>query len=767
LAIGVAWLGLRWAPFPEELLVRPPARVVLDRAGEPLRFFLAADERWRLPVSLDEVPPELIEALVSSEDRWFYRHPGVNPLAIMRAAVHNLRARRVVSGASTLSMQVARMIEPSPRTLGAKVREAFRALQLEARCSKGEILELYLNLAPYGGNVEGVGAAAYFYFGKTPAQLSLGEIALLVTLPRSPRAYDPQLHPEAARRARDRVLDQLGQRGALDAPAIAEGRRQPLPEKRRRPPFEAPHFTRLAAQQEPATARIATTLDSRLQTLAERQLARAVGTLRQEGIPNGAVVVVETATGVLRAMVGSANFFDVATQGQVNGALARRSPGSTLKPYLYALALDQGEILPATLLLDIPTDFAGYVAENYDGQYRGPVEAREALARSLNAPAVRLLNQVGLSSFLELLRQAGLTTLDRPAGNYGLPLVLGACEVSLLELTGLYAGLARGGKFWPVRWRGGEEEPAGAGKALISPEAAWLVTEILLEVERPDLPDSWTLGRDVPAVAWKTGTSYGHRDAWAVGSSGRYTIGVWVGSFDGRPFRGISGARHAAPLLFDLFRALEPGGSSLRPPPALRLGTVEVCALSHEGPGPLCPRRLAVASIPGRSRLSLCRQHRRALADAATGELLPAGCGGRGERRWREYIAQPPELVAWWRSQGQALPDPPRVARDCAGTPPGPGPHIVSPDSRTPYRLRSGVPLADQRLPLIAEADQAVERLYWYRDGILVGAGPPSKPLFLRPTPGRHRLVVTDDLGRSEGVDYQVEGTAGSGSGSV
>lgn len=764
----------RLFPFPEEGLHRPSSLAVTDRDGEPLRFFLAEDDRWRLPVTLAELPEELVEAIVASEDRWFYRHPGVNPLAVARAAVQNLRAGRVVSGASTLSMQVARMADPAPRTLGSKVREAFRALQLEAMYSKGEILELYLNLAPYGGNLEGVGAASYFYFGKVPAQLSLGEIALLTTLPRSPVAYDPVRSPEAARQARDRVLRQLADRGAFPRERIVEALRQPVPAERRAAPFEAPHFTRMAAREARGSvlgrSTVETTLDRRLQSLAEEQVARFVPRLRGEGIGNAAAVIVETESRSLRAMVGSAGFHEAEYAGQVNGALALRSPGSTLKPFLYALALDRGEILPQSILLDVPTDFAGYVAENYDGTYRGRVEAREALARSLNAPAVRLLNDVGLSRFHGLLRDGGLSSLDPAPFRYGLPLVLGACEVSLLELTGLYAGLAGGGSFGPVQWRGDgrrdesaplEEEGLG-GHQLLSPEAAWLVTEMLLEVERPDLPDSWRLARDAPKVAWKTGTSYGHRDAWAVGSSGRYTIGVWVGSFDGSAHQGISGSKHAAPLLFDLFRALEPAATGPTKRAGLRLGSLEVCELSRQLPGPFCPRRRQAASLPGRSRLTNCTLHRRALADAATGELLPAGCQAVGGHTWKEYVAHPPELVAWWRSRGQEPPSAvPTVARSCAGSVladgSGEGPKIVSPDERTPYRLRRFAPLEDQRLPLLAQADAGVKTLYWYRDGELVGSGPPHRPLYLSPTPGEHRLVVTDDQGRSEGVTYRVE----------
>ena len=741
-------------PFPTETLDRPAALVVLDREGAPLRFFLPADDQWRLPVTLDDLPPELIEALISSEDRWFRRHPGVNPLAIARAAWQNLRAGRVVSGGSTLTMQIARMASPARRTVGAKLEEALRALQLERLYSKDELIELYLNRAPFGGNLEGVGAASFFYFGKRPAQLSIGEIALLVALPRSPSAYDPTRDPETARRARDRVLAQLAERGAITPREAADATRQPVPAVRRPVPFAAPHFARWVARQEKRSPVLVTTLDRRLQTRAEAQVRRRLAELRPAGIGNAAVVVLERSSRELRAMVGSGGFFERAFQGQINGVLARRSPGSTLKPFLYALALDRGEIIPDSYLLDLPTDFAGYVAENYDGEYQGRVVAREALTRSLNAPAVRLLSRVGLDEFLELLRAGGLRTLDRSAGEYGLPLVLGAGEVTLLGLTNLYATLAEGGSSQPVRWRSGncsvlpcdQPVPSPPGR-LLSSEAAWAVSEILQEVRRPDLPSAWRLATDVPTVAWKTGTSYGHRDAWAVGFSGRYAVGVWVGNFDGTPRHGISGAEHAAPLLFDLFRTLEPRGSRLVRPPGLRLESLEVCAESHQLVGPYCPRRRMVDYLPGRSRLEICGYHRRVRLIDSDGA------------RWAVTTSYPAALLAWWRHEGHPLPEmapatPSLAAREGIRT--GAPPHIVSPAAATPYRLRSDSPIAFQQIPLTARAAADASRLYWYQNGLLVATSAPGETRFLTPAKGRHRLVVTDDRGRTHALSYEV-----------
>jgi penicillin-binding protein 1C len=744
-------------PFPEAALHRPAAAVVTDRHGAPLRFFLPADERWRFPVTLAELPPELPRALIASEDRRFYSHPGIDPLAVLRAARSNLAGRRVVSGASTLPMQIARMAEPGPRTLASKARESFRALQLTAHHGKRELLEIYLNLLPYGGNVEGVGAAAYFYFGKAPERLSLGEIALLTALPRSPVRYDPTRFPQAARAARDRVLAQLGERGVFPPREVAAARLQGLPGRRRRPPFTAAHWSEWIARKLPGAARIATTLDLGVQQIAEEQVRGRIADLRAQGIGNAAVVVIENRSRAVRALVGSAGFAETLFEGQVNGALARRSPGSTLKPFLYAQAIDAGKVVPETYLLDVPTDYAGYVPENYDERYRGRVTVREALILSLNASAVRLLADVGLADFHRLLLRGGLSTLEPTPRRYGLPLILGAAEVTLLDLTDLYASLAEGGTYRPVRVLENDLRPAPPER-LVSPEAAALVTEILTDVRRPDLPESWDLSLGAPAVAWKTGTSYGHRDAWAVGFSSSYTIGVWVGNFDGTPRLGISGSQHAGPLLFDLFRAVDREGRRPVRSPALRLGRIEVCALSHELPGPFCPERIEIDVLPGKSRIPACTLHRRVLVDARSGELLSGDCLGEHRSDFRLLTLYPPELVAWWRAQGQAPTALPGPAPGCRGVLAGDPPRIVSPSAATPYRIRREAPLEDQRIPLVAHASPEAARLFWYQDGTLAATAAPGAPVFVTPVAGEHRVAVTDDLGRTDSLTYRVEG---------
>lgn len=746
-------------PFPETALHPTPARLALDREGEPLRALLAPDGQWRFPVTPDEVSPVMRETLLRSEDRWLRWHPGVNPVAILRAALDNLRSGRVVSGGSTLAMQVARLAEPRPRTLRSKCIEAFRALQLRWNHSPDEILNCWLNMAPFGGNIVGVGAAARFYFRKTPDRLSLGEAALLTALPRSPNAYDPVRHPDAARRVRERVLERL--RGCFPDAELARAAQEPLPATLTPPPLRAPHFALEALRRLPG-ARPRTSLDPRAQRLAEAAVNARMAGLRAQGIDSAAVVVQDTASREIRALVGSPDFFDDARAGQIDGALIRRSPGSTLKPFLYAQAMDLGLTFPQALLLDIPANYAGYAPENYDGTFRGAVTTGEALAHSLNVPAVRLLAQVGLTRFLELLRRGGLRTLDRPAAQYGLPLILGGGEVTLLDLVNLYAALADGGAYRPVRFAPAPSDAAGRpaenGKRLFSPEACALVTRILAQVERPDMPRSWALTTDAPEVAWKTGTSYGHRDAWAVGFSRRYTIGVWVGNPDGRAAKGISGARHAGPLLFDLFRLLEADAATLPDFGPLNLEEVELCARSRKLPGPWCDRRVRATILPGKTLLEQDDWTVRIFVDDATGERLAGDCIASRPHHAVTFVRLPPALAAWRESAGLPVDRLPPLSPECSAAPGEGGPRIVSPDPATPYHLRQDAPARYQRIPLAADAPEDNGTLLWFLDGRIVGRAAPGSPLFLAPpAPGRHRIAVQDDLGRADALFFNVE----------
>ena len=508
----VFYCGLRWQALPLEKLNAPQAFRFFDRNDQLMHVIISDDGYYRLSVDLDELPPLLIDTLLLQEDQYFYQHPGVNPLAILRAAAGNVTSGRVVSGASTITMQLARMLQRQPRTVTAKLIEMFRALQLEQRYSKREILQSYLSIAPYGGNLEGLNGATYAYFGKPAKQLSPAQIALLVVIPKSPNTLRPDRHPLRAKLKRDNLLHRMTEAGLIDEATLSHALDEPVPQQRLVFPNKIPHLAWYLKSRYPNQNDFYTTVDNNIQVRSERIVAQYVQSLNGQGIHNASVVVLDTQTRELRAMIGSADYFDKASEGANNGATALRSPGSTLKPFLYGLAMDAGLIAEKTMLPDIPLSVAGYSPLNYSKTFRGQVTVREALVDSLNVVAVRLSQQLGIERLYNLLQLGGITSLEQPPEYYGLPLVLGGVELSLLELTTLYTALANYGEYRPYQLLQNDDS-LPSPISLLSPEASWLVSDMITDVERPDFPSTWQYSTSRPTVAWKTGTSYGHQDA--------------------------------------------------------------------------------------------------------------------------------------------------------------------------------------------------------------------------------------------------------------
>ncbi|WP_027180309.1 penicillin-binding protein 1C [Maridesulfovibrio bastinii] len=744
-------------PFPAGKLSPAPGTMVLDSQGKVLRFFLAPDGSRRIPVKLDQVSPILVKTLISSEDRWFRYHPGINPVAIIRAAISNISAGEVVSGASTIPMQIVRLCEPRPRTLKSKLIEAFRALQLRLHFTTDELLEAYLNLLPYGGNIVGVESASRFYFGHSCKNLSLAEAALLTTIPRGPAFYDPLKHPQQSIEGRNHVMDQLGERKTFTLQQVKRNKHEPIPHKLITFPIAAPHYAEMVHNifgQQPI---IKTCLDRSLQREAASALKMHVLSKRSEGLDNAACVIIHIPTREIRVMVGSADYFEQGFGGAINLSDIIRSPGSTLKPFLYALAIDRGIIAPRTFIDDIPVDYSGYVPENYDRIYHGRVEARVALAKSLNVPAVRLLAETGVENFLEKLRDGGMTTLNKTAAQYGLPLALGGCGVKLIELVNLYASLADQGRFCPVNYFARHDHETRK-ISIFSPESAWMVLKMLTSVTRPEMNDTWELTRDMPAAAWKTGTSFGHRDAWAVGVSGDYAIGVWVGNPDGRPRKGISGARDAGPLLFRLLRICVPGGRLPEKPQGSKIVSIKVCAHSHELPGPFCQETTEMNIIPGKTKMKPCALCRQILVDSKSGYMVTGNCLKNKHLIKKTIRTLPPDLARWRSEHGLEVESFPPTAPDCESIPSGTAPKIVSPSSGTPYILRDDTPIEYQKISLEADAGADSGELYWYLDGKLVAKSRYDKKIFTIIEAGKHRLAVSDSLGRTDSVYFTVKG---------
>ncbi|WP_306027631.1 penicillin-binding protein 1C [Stappia sp. MMSF_3263] len=544
LAYGVLTVDRQALLAPVEM-----SRIVTDRDGTLLRAFQTGDDRWRLPLDPETVDPLYLRMLLAYEDRRYHEHYGVDPRAVLRAGAQALSRGRIVSGASTLTMQTARLVMEEPtRSLAMKWRQVVSALALERELDKRDILSLYLARAPFGGNIEGVRAASLAWFGKEPARLTPAQAALLVALPQSPEARRPDRDAIAARAARDRVLAVMEEQGVLDRGTVAAARREPVPTRRRPAPMLAPHATRQALARSGGAPEVRLTLDAGLQARLEAMVSERAARLGRN--VSVALLVADHGNGEILAHVGSAGLLDEARRGHVDMTGAIRSPGSTLKPLIYGLAFEEGIAHPDSLIEDRPTTLSGYSPTNFDLAFQGTVRVRQALTASLNVPAVALLDAVGVSRFVARLRRAG-TDPRFPEGEApGLAAALGGFGLTLRDLVQLYAGLARGGRPVVLRETFGTDahnRPGPDAGAVLSAGAAWRIGEILSEVPPPDTANG-------EGIAYKTGTSYGYRDAWAIGYDGRHVVGVWVGRADGTPVPGITGYQSATPILFDAFQ---------------------------------------------------------------------------------------------------------------------------------------------------------------------------------------------------------------------
>ena len=528
---------------------------VLDRNGRLLRAYATGEGRWRLPAGSADVDPRFFDLLFAYEDKRFRAHHGVDPVALLRAGMQLVSSGRIRSGGSTLTMQVARLLEPrGSRSIPAKLRQIVRAIEIERTLGKEEVLALYLNLAPYGGNIEGVRAASLTWFGKEPRRLSLGEAALLVALPQSPENRRPDRSVEAARQARNRVLDRFAELGTVPADEIALAKSEPVPAARRPMPMLAPHAADRAIADAAPGSEVRLGIDADLQKNLEGLAREHIRALWQMLGPEVslALLVVDNASGEVRARVGGPDYFDPRRAGQVDMTEALRSPGSTLKPFIYGLGFEDGFIHPETLIDDRPARYGAYAPQNFDFTFQGMVTVRRALQMSLNLPALAVLDQVGASRLTARLSQAGAALVLPDGEAPGLAIGLGGVGIKLSDLAMLYAGIARLGTALPLVERSSpapESAHNDAGTKLMEPVAAWYVSNVLIGTPPPD---NGVAGR----IAFKTGTSYGYRDAWSLGFDGKYTIGVWVGRPDGAPVPRLIGRSAAAPILFDAFARL-------------------------------------------------------------------------------------------------------------------------------------------------------------------------------------------------------------------
>jgi penicillin-binding protein 1C len=753
LAINVAWLVLVAAAYLVPLPHRAPgwSTVVEYRDGRPAYVFLSPDDKWRLHVELARIDPSFARALIALEDKRFYSHHGVDPIAIVRAAWSDVIHARRVSGGSTLSMQLARLYEPRPRTLPSKVVDMFRAVQLDLRLSKREILEEYLSRTPYGDNVEGIESAAWTYFGHGARYLTPLEIATLLAVPQGPARFAPSPANEPRLRARrDAILAKLIGAGVFSpvdtASAIAEvAAHEPAPDHLRPMPREAAHAAIYLRERHPNAMRIRSTLDAGAQAIAEKQVALRAAELRAKRIENASLVVVDHRSREVVALVGNLDFADAAHGGQIAMFGRPRSPGSTLKPLLYALAIDRGLALPEYLVADVPAQYGTYRPRNFDNDYAGLVTLRDALSRSLNLPFVDLLQQLGVETFLAELARMGVASSRTVPGTYGLSLIAGGIELTPLELAGIYATLAENGVYRPLRVAA--DDPLGVPQPIYGPGAAYLTRQALALKDRPDFPRRAAVSGVPAEIHWKTGTSFGFRDAWAVGSGPAYTAVVWTGNVDDKPSTELVGSQAAGPLLFDTLEALANHEVAHLPADAPGdLAEVEVCALSGHIPTDACDHRVKVLAPVHAVPTSPCPYHQAFDVDEAGHAVVPA-CKTPGATYTRKsFVVLPSGVTAWLAAHERQIPDAPEFAPGCAGDTGGTPPTIVTPGEGQIITLVPGVPAKVQAVPFTASTRSA--EVSWFVDGELVATTPPAERVFWTPRAGKHEIVVADAAGR-------------------
>ncbi len=717
-----------------------------DRAGRIIHLALTGDAKYRLKTPLADINEHLITATLTLEDRHFRSHPGVNPLSLLRAAWGVVSGSRQ-GGGSTITMQHARLrFGLHTRTAAGKLVQIVRALQLERHFSKDEILEAYLNLAPYGGNVEGAGAASLLWCGKAAKELSLREAVALAVLPQSPTRRRPKISGEnhALAAASHRLWQRLGSESGVRVDPLDAGFTL-RPEAR--VPREAPHLARRLFKN-PAEQRVVrSSIDLSKQQSIEHTLSAYISQRREVGITNACAMLVHAPSREVLGYVGSAEFLQADIQGQVDGVMARRSPGSALKPFVYALAMQQGLIHPRTLLRDGRLSFGAYNPENFDREFTGPIPAAEALFRSRNIPAVALAQRLEAPGLYGFLKQA-CVALPRPESHYGLALPLGGAEVSLEELAALYCLLADDGRARPLRLT--SLSPAASESTPLLTGAARFLTRDMLRA-----PSGYESVTD-PDVTWKTGTSHGFRDAWAAGIRGDHVLVVWIGNFNGKANPAFVARECAAPLLFEVFERLRLPRKPMIAPTSVE--EVNLCAVSGQLPAPHCQHCMSGWFIPGVSSIQPCEIHREVLLDETTALRVARDDGSRVLRR-EVFEFWQPDLLEMFRLAGLPRREPPpfeTTENVLATTSGSDAPRIVSPRAALSYTLRA-TDRNRQTIPLRADTAAGVRTVYWFAGKQFLGSAAAVDPLMWKPAPGAWKIQALDDHGRTASCTVRVE----------
>jgi penicillin-binding protein 1C len=774
--IGVAslillFILLNWIfPLPDRVEY---STIVTDNKGEVIHAFLTHDQQWRMKTDLGEISPLLRKTIIEKEDKYFYYHPGINPVAMIKALGRNILHWRRMSGASTITMQVARALEPKRRTYWGKFVEVFRAFQLEWKYSKDQILQLYLNKVPYGGNIQGVKSASILYFGKNPDHLSLAEITALSVIPNRPSTLVIGRYNNLIVAERNKWLRRWAREGIFTPKEIEDALAEPLTATRGSVPELV---TQLALKlRKGGQVVVHSTIELNTQLKIEKLVKDYSRTLTLKNIRNAAVVVIDNRTHEVVSYVGSADFRDSTDGGQVNGAAAIRQPGSTLKPLLYGLCIDAGLLTPKMTIEDVPVNYDGYTPENYDRQFNGYVTMDYALGHSLNIPAVRSLKALGKEVLVHKLVQCDFRQVDRDRNKLGLSMILGGCGATLEELTGMYSIFAHAGRYLrPIystddsvapgsggtlrnAWRPKGVAIPGAldteGRRILSPAAAYMINEMLSRVNRPDFPLNWESTVHLPKIAWKTGTSYGRRDAWSIGYNRKYTVGVWIGNFSGVGVPELSGANVATPLLFTVFNTIDYDDDDqwFSQPPDCDIRMV--CTETGLPPADFCSHLVTDYFIPLVSPARKCDNRQEVIVSADEKLSYCRVCMPEAGYKKKMYTVVTPEMRDYFETNKIVYSPVPPHNPACEKLFREGGPMLVSPANGSEYLINKKDP---EPVQLQCRAGNDVGKVYWYINDKFYKAGDAGAKQFFIPAEGPVKISVTDDKGRNRNIWIRV-----------
>ena len=749
IALFILFLLLNWIfPVPDKIEY---STIITDDKGEVVHAFLTRDQQWRMKTELSEISPLLKKTIIQKEDKYFYSHPGVNLFAMTRAMVKNVLKWKRTSGASTITMQVARALEPRRRTYFNKLIEVFRAFQLEWKYSKDDILQMYVNLLPYGGNIQGVKSASILYFGKNPDHLSLGEITALSVIPNKPSSLVIGRTNQQIVEQRNKWLRVFAREGIFTNKEIEDAMNEPLNATRGHVPDYIPHLAnKLRNQGEIVHTHINMNKQSNIEKLVG-DYARATAF---KNIRNAAVMVIDNQTHEVIAYVGSSNFLDTADGGQVNGAASIRQPGSTLKPLLYGLCFDEGLLTPKRIMTDVPIDYSGYAPENYDRKFNGYVTTEYALEHSLNIPAVKSLHMLGKDKFVNELVRCGFRQIARDRQKLGLSIILGGCGTSLEEMTSLYSVFANDGKFSSPSFTQSDTGAAKMSKRILSPAATFMINDILSKVNRPDFPMSWQSTEHLPKIAWKTGTSYGRRDAWSIGYNKHYTVGVWVGNFSGLGVPDLSGANIATPLLFKIFNTIDYDSDEewFSQPKDCELRMV--CSETGMIPSDECHNLVSDYSIPLISSMEKCNNIQEIMISADEKISYCKNCAPSSGYKKKLFKFIAPDMQAYFDQNNIVYQKIPPHNPDCEKVFKENGPVITFPVNGTEYLISKTTP---EPLQLTCNTSNDVQQVYWYVNNKFYKSTPVKSKQFFVPDAGPVKISCTDDKGRNRDVWISVK----------